>query len=718
MYLTNKRGYLYLYESYRDENGKSRTRQVKSYGREDLIDPATLEKLYKEYGNKRLNQKLKQQQNLDSYASLVDVASEDNKEFFTNFNKSPLLHYGHLLVKPLIEEEMGLRYKLDYLQRTDSKITSYQVSDIAFYAIASKLLDPASYLGSYAKQTTFLSNPVEGIALDNFYAALDFLSDHKDEILKHVVKKVHTTKSDGPQLLFYDCTNCYYETPYDDVEQFTFKYIAKTRYKLEDKGFTQEQVQEYLESEDFKFELETVIKEHEDELVRRRGPSKESRFAQPIVSIALVIDEQGIPMDFEIYKGNSSEFKTMAKSIEKLQKKFNVKNSYIVADRGLNSTDNLNMLLNKQLGFVVAQKVSNLSKDLEKQMLNLDDYQTTMVPGVDIDSPETMVKYKVCETTKTAYSVDETTGKRQKVTVNCNIMFTFSEKRKKRDLAELNDDLVKAQNAVNEGKLMANPCSSGWRGIVKTQKEAEDGKTDKSLYKAKEINLAVVEHRKAIAGFAAMVYSDPVNEDDSGSTATTTTITPQMVLTTYHHLVKIEDCFRVMKTNFSIRPMFVRLESHIRAHCLICVLALIALRVLENKMKALGHNYSVHQLTQELNNAVVAPIPVPNSKDMLFMNCKFFSDIYTKDHVKKNRTKADVNDLLDLAEIESAYTKAQEQQSDCIDSIIKALGLSPLPLVSNVGQIKKALKFRTAKTNLIDQVVNKCFKNAVSDYSK
>ena len=135
MYLTNKRGYLYLYESYRDENGKSRTRQVKSYGREDLIDPDTLEKLYKEYGNKRLNQKLKQQQNLDSYASLVDVASEDNKEFFTNFNKSPLLHYGHLLVKPLIEEEMGLRYKLDYLQRTDSKITSYQVSDIAFYPI-------------------------------------------------------------------------------------------------------------------------------------------------------------------------------------------------------------------------------------------------------------------------------------------------------------------------------------------------------------------------------------------------------------------------------------------------------------------------------------------------------------------------------------------------------------------------------------------------------
>ena len=89
MYLTNKRGYLYLYESYRDENGKSRTRQVESYGREDLIDPNTLEKLYKEYGNKRLNQKLKQQQNLDSYASLVDVASEDNKEFFTNFNKSP-----------------------------------------------------------------------------------------------------------------------------------------------------------------------------------------------------------------------------------------------------------------------------------------------------------------------------------------------------------------------------------------------------------------------------------------------------------------------------------------------------------------------------------------------------------------------------------------------------------------------------------------------------
>ena len=75
MYLTNKRGYLYLYESYRDENGKSRTRQVKSYGREDLIDPDNLEKLYKEYGNKRLNQKLKQQQNLDSYVHKLQYSS-------------------------------------------------------------------------------------------------------------------------------------------------------------------------------------------------------------------------------------------------------------------------------------------------------------------------------------------------------------------------------------------------------------------------------------------------------------------------------------------------------------------------------------------------------------------------------------------------------------------------------------------------------------------
>lgn len=711
MYLTIKRGYVYLYESYRDENGKTKSRQVKSFGHQNKIDPATMEKLKNEYGNKRLNQKIKQQQNVDSFASLVDEVNT-NSQFFSNFNKSPLLHYGHLVVKPLIEEEMGLKYKLDYLQKINSKITSYQVSDITFYSIASKLLDPASYLGAYSKQTAFLSNPVEGIALDNFYAALDFLSEHKDEILKHVVKKVHTTKSDGPQLLFYDCTNCYFETPYDDVEQYTFKYMAQKRNELEKQGYSEVQVQEYLESEDFKFELESAIKDSDDELIRRRGPSKESRFAQPIVSIALVIDEDGIPIDFEIYKGNSSEYKTMAKSIEKLQKKFNVRNSYIVADRGLNSTDNLNMLLEKKLGFVVAQKVSNLNKELEKQMLNLDDYQTAVVPGVDMDSPATKVKYKVCKTKKTKYGIDEETGKRKKIAVDCSIMFTFSEKRQKRDLAELNDDLVKAQQAVNEGKLMANPCSSGWRGIVKTQKETENGKTDKDLYKAKSINQEVVEHRKAIAGFSAVVYSDPVKDKNS-----TAKITPEMVLTTYHHLVKIEDCFRVMKTNFTIRPMFVRLESHIRAHCLICVLALIALRVLEKKMSALGHNYSVYQLTEQLNNAVVAPIPMSNSKDMLFMNCKFFTDIYTKDNVKNGRKRADINEMLDIDAIKTAYVQAQEQKSDCIDSIIKAVGLSPLPLITNVGQIKKALKFRTAKTNLIDRVVNDCFVKATEDYS-
>ena len=133
--------------------------------------------------------------------------------------------------------------------------------------------------------------------------------------------------------------------------------------------------------------------------------------------------------------------------LESLKQKYNIKDVYFVADRGLNSTDTLNALKEHKLGFVVAQKVSQQKKKEREEMLSPDGYRNcnfnelgdiTFAPEhAELD--ENSFRYKVCEHEKTAYipnSEPESTTKRKKITVKCKIVYTFSPERKKRDLAD------------------------------------------------------------------------------------------------------------------------------------------------------------------------------------------------------------------------------------------------------------------------------------------
>lgn len=156
-----------------------------------------------------------------------------------------------------------------------------------------------------------------------------------------------------------------------------------------------------------------------------RGPSKEHRTDLPLVSVALVIDKNGFPMDFEVFAVNSSEFKTMAQTIDTLQKKYNFLKTVLVADRGLNSASNLKMLEDRGFGFLMSQKVSNLGGKLTDAMTDLSDYEDLV-----IGSPE-HGKFKVIADYQKTNSQDPAE------TVSTTLVFTFSEKRKKRDEAIL-----------------------------------------------------------------------------------------------------------------------------------------------------------------------------------------------------------------------------------------------------------------------------------------
>ena len=692
--------YLYLVEYGHDKTGKRIKTTVKSFGKISSIPKEELNAIYAQYQQpvqeRKLAQKIVHEKSLRELVESVTVDSENK----TNFNKVPLLHYGHLILKP-IWDKLGLNYKLRYLQDKHTKVEAYSLSKLLFYFVAHKILSPGAYLRAWKDQSTWLCNPIEGVCLDNVYEALDYFDAFSEEIMTHAVKSSYytnnkgadTLSADGPKMVFFDCTNCYFETDSDDREQFIRRFTQKMREGLAAEGKSSAVIESVLASKQYTEALQLAVEENEDEFLRMRGPSKEGRFSLPIVSVSLVIDERGVPIDFTVFPGNKSEYHQVLPAIERLKEKYHVKDCYFVADRGLNSTLNFDALLKGGFGFIVAQKVTGQSKKQEKIMLSEKGWnKLTFSPEENLsylNADLASFRYKVCDIVKTKHLTAEETGDKPKtVKVNCKIIYIYDDKRKKRDLYELEQAIAKAGKAVNEKKLMGNPSGSGWRALVKTKKEEAENEDDKEMYQAVGLKDDVIEKRRKLAGYAAIVYEDPKSLKDSDKKLDT-----RAVLGSYHSLEKIEECFRVMKNSFEIRPMYVKRNERTRAHVLICVLSLMVLRLMQIELARAGSYMTVDSITRALHNARL--LPLRTESGTILVNCEENDGIYTDDPSQDKESGA-----------VERYLRVREQNPDSTDLIMKTLGLSPLGPFNSVDKTKLSLKIAQSNNSILGDAID------------
>ena len=692
--------YLYLVEYGHDKTGKRIKTTVKSFGKISSIPKEELNAIYAQYQQpvqeRKLAQKIVHEKSLRELVESVTVDSENK----TNFNKVPLLHYGHLILKP-IWDKLGLNYKLRYLQNKHTKVEAYSLSKLLFYFVAHKILSPGAYLRAWKDQSTWLCNPIEGVCLDNVYEALDYFDAFSEEIMTHAVKSSYytnnkgadTLSADGPKMVFFDCTNCYFETDSDDREQFIRRFTQKMREGLAAEGKSSAVIESVLASKQYTEALQLAVEENEDEFLRMRGPSKEGRFSLPIVSVSLVIDERGVPIDFTVFPGNKSEYHQVLPAIERLKEKYHVKDCYFVADRGLNSTLNFDALLKGGFGFIVAQKVTGQSKKQEKIILSEEGWnKLTFSPEENLsylNADLASFRYKVCDIVKTKHLTAEETGDKPKtVKVNCKIIYIYDDKRKKRDLYELEQAIAKAGKAVNEKKLMGNPSGSGWRALVKTKKEEAENEDDKEMYQAVGLKDDVIEKRRQLAGYAAIVYEDPKSLKDSDKKLDT-----RAVLGSYHSLEKIEECFRVMKNSFEIRPMYVKRNERTRAHVLICVLSLMVLRLMQIELARAGSYMTVDSITSALNNARL--LPLRTESGTILVNCEENEGIYTDDPLEDKELSAT-----------ERYLKVREENPDSTDLIMKTMGLSPLGPFNSVDKTKLALKIAQSNNSILGDAID------------
>lgn len=697
VYLTlKKRGdkhRVMLMESKHDENGKVKKIVIKDYGFREKMSDEDFNELKEKYS-------AKEKKTLEMATRLTEALNtvrsvNPQKDMTLQLTGLPGLHYGHMLLIDLWQKVLRLNYKLDREQDKQTGISAYKISDVAFYLAALKLIDPSSHLAAFKNQTAFFCNPIEGVAFDNLYATLDFLGNNKELIMRYVGKRIRENVRGKARLLFYDCTNCYFETPYDDREQFIHKCLNKVRCELIEAGFDDEAIKAHIDSRNFQDQLlrETEDAEEEGLFLRMRGLSKEHRYDLPLISVALVIDDRGIPLDFQIYEGNCSEYTKMPESVEELKKKYDIQDAYVVADRGLNSARNLKMLLENGCGFIVAQKVSNQTGEVRNQMLDKEGWKH-YVPSpsgdgslfnMPVDDEDAPFRYKVCSYRKRSRVKDEITGEIKVISVDCKIMFTFSEKRRQRDIWQLEQDLKKAQAAVDEKRQMAGLHGAGWRALVATQ--AEKDKDNKDIYKASGIKTGIEEERRAIAGYAACVYSPSYADLEAGRC-----IEDIDVLNSYRKLVRIEDCFRVMKNNFSILPMYVRKGVRIIGHCLLCVLALIMLRMIELRLARNHEALSVKRICDALFHAKLIPFRLPgDAGKVLFLKMYSFNDIYTPENIGKGRKQAGLNEMISPDEIADLYQERIAAEGNDLKKITDALGYKPVPCIGTLEDVARSL---------------------------
>ena len=705
--------YLCLLESYRaTDKTYPQKRVIQRFFKEELISPElkTLlaDKDWKASAAERM-QNLSEGERIALFeqevsGGAVTITPPPATEVITNFNKMPLLHYGHLLFKHTWDYSLGLRNKLNYMQKKLSKVQSWDLTDLLFYLSVRKILNPSSYYDAHADKADYLYCPWEEIKQDNFYRGLDFMAEHGEELMAYAVRHHQETEKREIKVAFFDCTNTWFETPYDDVTWAIIRFRREMQNILEKQGASEEQITEYFESEQFDKDLQVRLNLSEDDILRMRGKSKEGRYNQPLVTVALAIDQTGFPIDCRVFVGNLHELKTIEPMLTSLKEKYSVTDVYFTADRGLNSTGSLSEIKQQGLGFVVAQKVLRQSKEHKAEMLDLNGYQRYTIEGdnfISSDEPveQNCLRFKICNYTRKSWIVIPNGGltpkghpRRSRETINCKIIYTYSPERYKRDMAELENEKQRAMRAVHNGETMGNPYKTGWRSLVETAKEQAEG-ADKAMYVAKGLKEDVIKEREDAAGYYAVVFDHP---DDCSPEHK---LSDLQILNTYHKLVRIEDCFRIMKSHFSLRPVYVWKKPHIIGHCYLCVLALMLLKDLQNKLEATGVRLSVRRICDVVSQATVGLSGDGNYKNLKFINLGIENKIYHPENTGKDRRQADINDLDDTMDIAGKNVALRSVTPDDLDLIISATGLKPLKLINTMGDIKCCLSLQPVPNN-------------------
>ena len=309
----------------------------------------------------------------------------------------------------------------------------------------------------------------------------------------------------------------------------------------------------YFDCTNFYFEID-----REDDF-RLKGPSKENR-KEPIVGLGLLLDAKQIPIGMKMYPGNESEKPVIRNIIDDLKKRNNISGRTIqIADKGLNCFNNVLHALEAGDGYIFSKSVKTLP-DTEKTWVLLDnDYR-------DVKNKKGEILYRIKECVDDfSYTYTDESGHKKTVTLTEKRIVTYNPKLAEKQKYEINRQIEKAKKLqACHAKKSEYGDSAKYVSFVPANKKGE-----KTEGKVKvEINETAIENAKKLAGYNMIVTSE-------------THMDASEIYAAYHNLWRIEESFRIMKSQLDARPVYLQKRETITGHFLICYLAVLLTRILQ-----------------------------------------------------------------------------------------------------------------------------------------
>ena len=543
----------------------------------------------------------------------------------------PVLCYANYILKPIWNETLKLKALVRYRQsKTDIE---FDAEALLWQTVVNRIVSPSSHLKHYRSQTNWLGNSLAETNLRSLYRMLSFAARIKKPILRGLNKALNQAMPRDLSVVFYDVTNTWFETVWDDEHQWAME-VEKQLSALPS-GATSEERRQLIEK----------LERARTSSLRMRGPSKECR-KDPIVSIAMVVDRDGIPIDFRVYPGNSSEKTTMKCSIDELAKTYKITNAVVVADNGLNTNANLIRLVKENQGFLLAHSLSKAKQGSVDEWLKDTGWQW---------DKEKERKIKIIPSSL----VDEDGV----VQTNYRMVIGWSEKRYQEDMFKIEMHEQGAREAIaHHAKLPL--ATFGWKKYIETGKN-----------KAQKINEKKLAKDKKLAGYYAYLFKDSREFDKEWvklPAEEKKELSGWEIIEQYKKQAQIEECFRIMKTNFNLRPMYVYTDEHIEAQVLICVLALILLRILSKKLKLAGSPMTTEQILAALNTAKLS-VQLDKEQPALYRPLR---------------------QILRRPQDDDPHAPIHLYEETDLSRIMNCVDLTPLPPVADKNELAHCLKTR------------------------
>lgn len=528
----------YIQKSYRTDSGKSSTRTVERLG--------TIEEVKARFGEENTMDAVKEyikELTLADKEQRRDVVVKLSQNKMIKQNEQNSYNGGYLFLQK-VYYELGLDKICNKIEKRHKN--EYGLNSILSMLLYTRILYPGSKLSSLEDAKNFIEQPK--VDIHQVYRALSLLSKESDGIQAAVYKNSLKLGARHDKVIYYDCTNYYFES-------------------------------------------------EEENGLRQYGRSKENR-PNPIVQMGLFTDMDGIPLAFCINPGNTAETTTLKPLEDKLKEDFGLSKVVVCTDGGLASYENRKNDHVGERAFITVQSLKKLEKSLQDWSMETTGWKiaefkdTNETQKADMDKQHDK-EYDLSKLDPKEYANMlfykerwiKVGKKNDQLEQRLIVTFSFKYKEYLQHIRE--KQIARAQSIIERG--VVEKCGKGQndpKRFIKRDSCTVDGEL--AEYTSYSLNQEMIDQEARFDGF----YGICTDLEDKATD----------IIKTNGGRWIIEDCFRITKTEFEARPVYLQRDDRIKAHFLTCFLALILYKYLAKKINRAGCHFSANNIISTLKD--------------------------------------------------------------------------------------------------------------------